>query len=108
MSAEFFITFADRSYFANNRSRVECELMKLSTFTEKHGPELRFWGLEDRDMEGRWSYDVRLVTLDDTRILVEISAHPKSIESALSSFLRWLRRETAISVLDEDGELAGW
>jgi hypothetical protein len=45
---------------------------------------------------------------EDKRIFIEISAHPLSIEKDLKALFTWLRKQTGIVILDEDGELAGW
>ncbi len=45
---------------------------------------------------------------EDKSIFIEISAHPLSIEKDLEALFTWLRKQTGIVILDEDGELAGW
>ena len=42
------------------------------------------------------------------KLLIEVSAHPKSIEEDLKGFLGWLRNNAQIQVVDEDGEPSGW
>lgn len=108
MAAEFYITFKDPTWCSGNMSRVEAQIYKLRTFVGRHDDEFWLLGHEARGEAGRWSFDVRLFTQRGERILLEISAHPKSVEEDLSSFLSWLRRETEIAVIDEDGEPSGW
>jgi hypothetical protein len=109
MAAEFYILFKDRDWYARNRHKVEEQICRLSTFTTQEDKEFRLLGKELRNQEDRWSYDVRLFTQNPEYILMEeISAHPNSVETDLSSFLAWLRRKTDISVHDEDGQPSGW
>lgn len=107
MSAEFFVTFEDPSWFRKHRSDVVSRLEGLSTFIKLSGNELWFRGKENGSA-GRFPIDVRIFLQPDGRILLEVSAHPQSIEADLKSFLGWLRSETSIQVLDEDGEKSGW
>ncbi|SDW62905.1 hypothetical protein [Nitrosomonas communis] len=108
MSAEFYITFKTPTWLVSNLSRVEEKISSLKTFIARNNNQFWLLGTENRDQEGRWKYDVRLIFEDNTRILLEISIHPESIEMDLSLFLQWLREQTDISVIDEDGELSGW
>ncbi|BBA33026.1 uncharacterized protein sS8_1064 [Methylocaldum marinum] len=107
MAAEFYISFKNRDWYLENLSRIEEQISRLKTFTIREGNEFRLLGSESRIQEDGWSYDVRLFT-QDAQILMEISAHPESVEADLSYFLSWLRSQTDISVNDEDGELSGW
>ena len=108
MAAEFYIAFKDRDWYAKNLRRVEEHISGFSTFATRDGKEFRLLGKELRNQDDRWSYDVRLFTQNPEYILMEISAHPKSVETDLSCFLSWLRRQTDISVTDEDGERSAW
>lgn len=108
MAAEFYIAFKDPAWRANNLSRVEEQICKLRTFVARQDSEFWLLGHEIRAQARQWSFDVRLFTRLDERILLEISAHPESVETDLSSFLLWLRSETEIAVIDEDGEPSGW
>jgi hypothetical protein len=108
MAAEFYISFRDPGWYSSNLQTVEAKICELKTFIMREGSEFRLLGHEDRDQDDRWSYDVRLFTRDSDRIMMEISAHPESIEKDLLLFLSWLRSGTDISVIDEDGVPSGW
>jgi hypothetical protein len=108
VAAEFQILFADDGWLARNREDVEQELRSLPIFTSSEGNEIRLLGLEDRDAEWRWSYDVRLFLNEEEGVLMEVSAHPPSVEEYLGSFLSWLRSRTDVRITDEDGEVSGW
>ena len=107
MAAEFYISFSDTRWYATHRSDMQARLLRLTTFVGQRNHEFRLRGVVPVT-EGRWDYDVRLIFLDEAKILMEISAHPKSIEEDLASFLASLRSETEIAVVDEDGEPSGW
>ncbi|MDR1199969.1 MAG: hypothetical protein LBK94_13335 [Prevotellaceae bacterium] len=48
-------------------------------------------------------YDVRFFLNRDS-ILMEIEFHPHSIELSIDLFLNWIRKQTSISIENEDGE----
>jgi hypothetical protein len=108
MAAEFYISFRDPAWRPSNLSRVEEQICQLGTFAKRQRDEFWLLGHEARDHVGRWSFDVRLFTRHGDRMLLEISAHPKSVEEDLSLFLSWLRGQTEIAVTDEDGDPSGW
>lgn len=86
---------------------VESRLKDLTTFV-KHS-ESEFWLLgNEKGPSDRWSFDVRLFFQKEGRLLFEVSAHPKSIEAELMSFLRWMANETPTTVIDVDGQFSGW
>lgn len=107
MSAEFSVTFDDAAWYATHRDALTCTLAQLVTFSERVGQrEFRLIGREPRNT-GDWCYDAR-VFLDEERILLEISAHPASIERDLALLLEWIRRHTRIAVIDEEGVPSNW
>lgn len=108
MAAEFFISFKDPSWYAIHRHDLESHVQCLSTFAGQHGEEFWLRGIEMDTVEKRWGYDVRLFFMDEARILMEISTHPKSVEKDISSFLAFIRKETEATVVDEDGDSSGW
>jgi len=68
---------------------------------------LRLTGTEPGDSVA-WHYDVRLLA-EQAHILLEISAHPHSIEHDLATLSAWVRRHTRIAINDEDGATSnGW
>jgi hypothetical protein len=108
MAAEFFISFNDASWYASHRKVVELQIMGLPTFVAHQGNEFRLRGSEPEVHEDRWEYDVRLIFMESEKIILEISAHPQSIEADLSFLLTSIRKNTHISVTDEDGEASNW
>ena len=54
-----------------------------------------------------WEYDARLF-LQEKDIFIEIGAHPPTIEQDLMAIFSWIRQQTPISILDEDGADSGW
>ena len=108
MAAEFFIAFEDARWRSSNLPRIEEKIRNSKTFVAQKDHEFWLLGNENRDQDGRWIFDVRFFTQIDERILLEISAHPLSIEKDLSSFFSWLRKQTEIAVIDKDGEPSGW
>lgn len=106
MAAEFFIVFKDAAWYAAHLRDIESRLEKLSTFVQRQGNEFQLRGTEPE--RERWAYDVRLIFLDEPRMLMEISARPRSVEADLLAFLASLRSETDVAVVDEDGERSGW
>lgn len=107
MSAEFFITFSDPDWRQSREPEVADRLEGLRTFVKRAGNEFWLRGKEAGGA-GRFPYDVRVFMQPDRRLLLEISAHPKSIDEDLHSFLAWLRSNTSIQVVHEDGEPSGW
>jgi len=108
MAAEFYITFKDKQWLSTNLNVVKEKLRLMQTVVDIKNEEYWLLGKEHRDSDGRLSFDVRIFLNEDKNILIEISAHPTSIEIDLSSFLAWLRSQTEIIVADEDGEHSNW
>jgi len=46
--------------------------------------------------------------LEKDHILLEITAHPPSIEADLSALFAWIRVRTDLSIVDDDGVPSGW
>lgn len=107
MSAEFHVTFEDLLWLPANRIRVESRMSGLEIFGRGFGDEYWFKGTENRK-SGDPEFDVRFFFQPGNRLLLEISAHPKSIEVGLSEFLQWLGKETSIVITDEDGLDTNW
>ncbi|MEY4579152.1 MAG: hypothetical protein RL701_3855 [Pseudomonadota bacterium] len=107
MSAEFYIQFADAHWYSAHTAQLAQRVERLPTFSKRSGDEFWLRGTEPDDPQ-RWAFDVRLFLKPSPPVLLELSAHPPSIEHDLKAFLTWLRGETAIDVLDEDGEPSGW
>ena len=101
MGHEVFVTSAQRTWMSEHAPEIADVLAGLPTFVGRDGREVRLRGTESR-APAAWTYDVR-VFVDDERLLVEISAHPASIERDLRALFAWLRARTTISVTDDDG-----
>jgi hypothetical protein len=110
MGAEFYIRFGAPGWRwrPENEARIEKRIEDLKTFRTRRDGIFELIGLEGRDDKTRWRYDVRLIAGRDGDFLMEVSAHPPSIECDISAFLGWLREETAISVEDDDGVPVNW
>ncbi|KTB62180.1 hypothetical protein ALP97_04072 [Pseudomonas salomonii] len=107
MSAEFILSYEDNNWYAAHLDEITQNITRLETFSELfEGREFRLAGTEPRSPSD-WSYDVRIF-LEQERIFLEISAHPKSIEHDLSVLFEWIRSCTRISINDEDGEPSNW
>ena len=108
MSAEFFVRFNNVGWYAENLNKIKEKVIKLKTFSKEREGGIWLVGDEPREEKYPWAYDVRLIFSHTQHILVEISAHPRSIESDLSLFFNWLRSLTAITIEDEDGVISNW
>lgn len=108
MSAEFFICFQNVNWHIENSNKIKERILTLNTFKKREGDEFWLLGRESTTENSRWAYDVRLVFRSNQHILMEISAHPRSIETDLSLLFNWLRGLTEISIEDEDGVISSW
>lgn len=107
MSSEFMLLFKDDNWRAANQDALRQQIAGLETFCEcRDDIQFRLVGTEPRH-PGSWSHDVRLF-LERECIVMEITAHPPSIEADLSTLFAWLRARTDISVVDDDGLPSGW
>ncbi|MBC8007145.1 MAG: hypothetical protein H7X76_03760 [Prolixibacteraceae bacterium] len=108
MSAEFFVCFNDLDWYSKKENEIKETILNLPTFSTTKNNEFWLLGNEPREAKNQWVYDVRLIFISNCQILVELNAHPKSIEQDLSSFFTWLRSLTTITVEDEDGVPSNW
>ncbi|WP_148041021.1 hypothetical protein [Montanilutibacter psychrotolerans] len=108
MSAEFCVGFESDVWLNEHRSEVENRIATLSTFVRRSGRAFWLQGIESRSVPDARDYDVRIFLDSAQTILVEVSAHPATIERELTDFLAWLRSHTSISMEDEDGEPSNW
>lgn len=104
MSAEFELVFADRAWPEAHLDRLLAAIARLPTFTRRIDDE--YW-LKCPTTASGWAYDVRVI-VQRPRVVLEISAHPPAIERDLAALLNGLRRETAVTVVDDDGEPSRW
>jgi hypothetical protein len=108
MSAEFHIKFSEPGWLPRFEADLVRALCQLETYAGHTASEWRMKGTENREGASDWDYDVRLIPKPPDQILLEISAHPPSIERALKELLQWIRRRTSIAVVDEDNEQSAW
>lgn len=101
------MTFSDSDWASGRQKEMIDRLESLPTFVKREGAE--FWLCrKEAGGAGRRPFDVRIFIQPGERPLLEISSHPASIESDLKTFMRWLRSQTSVKVLDEDGEESTW
>jgi hypothetical protein len=106
MGHEVYVRFAEPEWLRTHAPAFSKLLASLPTFVRRTGDEIWLAGTDSRAPDA-WSYDVR-VFLEQDRVLVEISAHPPSIDRDLRALLAWLRERTTIAVVDEDGIPSDW
>ena len=110
MSTEFYVVFDDPEWLPAHRAELGAAIARSTTYVRHEGPVFWLLGLEDRDIEGRWAFDVRIFTeWESGSILIELTLGTDSIRADLKRWFAWLNEQTAIAVVDEDGEeVAGW
>ncbi|MEH6419628.1 hypothetical protein [Pseudomonas sp. CGJS7] len=110
MSSEFYVVFDDPEWLPAHRAELAAAIQRLATYVRDDGPVFWLLGSEDRDADGRWAFDVRIFTeWESGSLLIELTLATPSIGADLRHWLAWLRAQTAIAVVDEDGEaVAGW
>jgi hypothetical protein len=107
MAEELYIRFKNPSWVTEQQEALIQHIEALSTYVRNNEDEYWLLGLEDRGSEDRWQFDVRIF-VGKSPALVEISAHPHSIEQDLKLLFSWLRSRTPLSIIDEDGAPSGW
>jgi len=107
MAAEFYIRLMDSSWMAEHKQDLIGKIEALPTYVQNKEGEYWLLGLEGRDSEGRWKFDVR-ISLQELPARLEISAHPPSIEQDLKRLFSWLRSRTPLAIVDEEGEPSSW
>ena len=97
MSDERGIRFKDAGWLAIHREALNQRIRQLPTFVESSSDQLWLLGHEDRQRPDRWAFDVRFIShLEGTALLIEVSAHPPSIDADLATFMAWLEAQTEI------------
>ncbi len=127
MSAELYIEFKNQDIRKKYLPKLKEKIISMPTYVKDEQSEEdkkvyvkrydEFWlkGVESYKVEKEldkgkkdWDYDVRIFTDYEPNILIEVSAHPKSVEDDLHNLFAYLRSETEIRIFDEDGEVSGW
>ncbi|MDR5813959.1 hypothetical protein QCE62_10200 [Caballeronia sp. LZ033] len=106
MSAELFLSFHDVHWYAEHRKDIERQIQILPTFLNQKDSVYRMRGTEENG-QLKWNYDVRIFFKEEN-IFLEVGAHPPSIEIDLKFLFDWMRSETGILIIDEDGEESKW
>ena len=107
MAAEFQVKFGNSTFYLEQMGNIKTTVSMLDTFSGSPSEsEFRLCGMETRDKED-WEFDVRFF-FEPNKILLEISCRPASIERDLKTLFQWFRKQSEISVEDEDGEPCGW
>ena len=128
MSAELYIEFKNQDIRKKYLPKLKEKIISMPTYVQDEQSEEEkkvyvrrydeFWlkGIEPYKGKKERDYDVRIFTgggenlknFIDMYPVIEISAHPKSIEEDLQNLFAYLRSETEIRIFDEDGEVSGW
>ncbi len=100
MGFEYRLSFADPDWLTKNRQRVAEKIRTLRSFRDEIPPhEFR---LKDTGTANPWPYDVRLFLTDKPAI--EVSIATESFFVDVRALVNWIRGETAVQVVDDDGE----
>ena len=109
MSAELYFEFKDAAWYLAHRNSLLDSLTQLGTFAKRIDEQVWLRGAEaDESMQESYAYDVRVFLFEKRTPMVEISAHPPSIERDLHGWLEWLRQRTSVRIVDEDGDESTW
>ncbi|MCO6556546.1 MAG: hypothetical protein J6577_04875 [Gilliamella sp.] len=106
MSAEFRLVFINHTWYQQNACDIANKILSLPTYIAKNNAYC-LSGSPYWDNSKSRLFDVRLF-LEDTQIVIEISAHPPRIEKDLAQLFTWIRSQTEIKILDDDGQISGW
>lgn len=104
MAAEHYINFTSVEWYKSHSKYLQEGLRRLPTYRES-GTETEHWlkGSESaKPIPSEWPFDVRIF-FGPQSILLEISAHPPSVEEDIRTFCRWISKSTEIAVVDDDG-----
>ncbi|WEF33192.1 hypothetical protein [Pseudoduganella chitinolytica] len=102
MAAEFHIVFDDPTWYEQNRKIVKAFIQSLPTFVSNINDE-ECW-LRGNETGGDWVYGARIFTRPRD-INLEISSHPSSIIDDIRELNRFISRNAATRIVDEDGEI---
>ena len=108
MSDELYIQFTEPGWLAQNRDHLVAWLRQLPSFVRMEEDEVWLRAARTTTRPDDWLYDVRLFLGKAPRGLLEISAYPAGIVADLEATMAWLREQTAIEVVDEDGAESRW
>lgn len=107
MAAEFQVKFGTPVFYLEQMGNIKNTVSMLDTFSGNPSEsEFRLRGMETRGKED-CEFDVRFF-FDSDRIFLKICSHPASIEHDLKRLFEWLRRQSKVSIEDEDGEQCFW
>ena len=120
MSVELYIEFKNQDIRKKYIPKLKEKIISMPTYIKDEQSEENkkiyvkrndeFWlkGVEPYRGEEEWDYDVRIFTDYEPNLLIEISAHPKSVDDDLRNIFAYVRSETELRIVDEDGETSNW
>ena len=100
MGFEYRLKFADPDWYTTNLPRIADQIRAAPHFKAEL-PRYEF-RLKDETIENSWSYDLRIF-LRDTCVEIEVSASTSTFYSDLRSILEWIRRQSPVEMIDDDG-----
>jgi hypothetical protein len=100
MGFEYSLRFSDHAWYSANRDRLADRIRALPSLREEK-PRGDF-KLKGDDAADSWSYDLRII-LEPTGVLVIDSGASSAFRRDLREVLRWIRRETSVDLVDDDG-----
>lgn len=117
MSYEYYLEFSDTKWLDSHEKSVSEFIMRLPTYCERD--ESGYWlrGPEEPESPGR-AHDVRIVlpatppsylrTRGAVLGCLEVYGSPVSIKRDLCALLSFIRQNSNVSVIDDDGEECAW
>jgi hypothetical protein len=100
MGFEYRLKFSEPSWYRENRDRLAEYIRSFASLTEEL-PTGEF-RLRDDSQPNSWSYDLRIF-LKLERVELEVSSTTSTSMVDLPAMLRWIRRETPVDLVDDDG-----
>ncbi len=100
MGFDYRFRFADSGWYTANRQQIADRIRDLPHFEEELPPDE--FRLRDDTVAPSWSYDMRIF-VDDDGVAVEVSAATSTWQVDLPELVRWLRHQTSVELLDDDG-----
>ena len=100
MGFDYTLKVADPSWYQTNLGRVADRIRGLPRLRDEL-PSLEF-RLKDGAIENSWPHDLRIF-LRPQGVDLEVSATSASFLEDIRALVDWVRRETPVEVVDDDG-----
>jgi hypothetical protein len=100
MGFEYRLEFPEPTWYRENRDRLAEYIRSLSSLKEEL-PTGEF-RLRDDSQPNSWSYDLRIF-LKLERVELEVSSRTSTLMVDVPAILSWIRRETPVELVDDDG-----